>query len=246
MVGSPERAAGTGHPLAMAHTWGYRRNRSDSVGTRLIRDAADGRHVVDDAQAQAAVLGWQRTIDTVHQQLSAPPPKPGIWDGVENGVADVVNGAEDGVARVVNGVASVANALATDPTARAELMGAAGAAGIGLAEEGVGILADATGVGAIGGIPLNAAGAVGLAAAGGLAADAGRRILTDAAQNPVQPMRVDSKRWGEQAREQAKKNTEIAESRANKDGTYRPEDAYDINQANGNIPTNKIPKLFGR
>lgn len=192
---------------------------------------------MDNARVQAMLVGWQRTIDTVHQGLSpsssaggGTQQQPGFWDGVKNGAENVAAGA-------VNGAASLGNAFITDPIARAELIGDGVA---GLAMEAVGGGLDATGIGAIAGVPLNVAGAAVLA-------DGTRRLLTDALQNPVQPMQVNAKSWGERYDEQKKANEEQFDKNADPtDGTWTTDDLKKYKEMYGEYPAKKVPKLEKR
>lgn len=97
------------------------------------------------------------------------PPHPGFWSKVGGFFSDVghdiVHGGED----AGNILASLGNAAIHDPGADLSILGGLGLAGISAGGEVLGTAADATGVGAVVGVPVNVLSATGIAAGGTLA-----------------------------------------------------------------------------
>ncbi|MGW4941857.1 putative T7SS-secreted protein [Actinoplanes sp. NPDC004185] len=145
------------------------------AGRQAARDALTGaRSQVADAAAAAARV--------LNAEADAAPEKSGWLDDVGDFFTDV--GAD-----VVNSLASVGNAMLHHP---GEV--AAAAAGIGLTMvsaggDGLGLALDATGVGAVAGVPLNIVSTAGIVAGVGITTAAGASLLQHAAaEDAVSPM----------------------------------------------------------
>lgn len=165
--------------------------------------------MVDTNRVQAMIKGWEQGVDAAFQQrqaalgmsVPATPPEPSFLESVGEGVEDVVNGA----ATVGN---AALYAVANNPEAVVEVVGGLALAGLGTAVASGGVVLDATGVGAVVGVPANIAGAGMIVAGGGLAFDGARRLAETATDAPpVEPMQVN---WGNEKKTQ-QTNQEIAE-----------------------------------
>ncbi|MEU8229173.1 putative T7SS-secreted protein [Actinoplanes sp. NPDC048967] len=146
------------------------------AGRQAAHDALSGarRQVAEPAGAAARVL---------NAEANAAPEESGWLDDVGDFFTDV--GAD-----VVNSLASVGNAMLHHP---GEV--AAAAAGIGLTMvsaggDGLGLALDATGVGAVAGVPLNIVSTAGIVAGVSITTAAGASLLQHAAtEDAVSPMR---------------------------------------------------------
>ncbi|HEX6501359.1 MAG TPA: polymorphic toxin type 28 domain-containing protein [Micromonosporaceae bacterium] len=109
------------------------------------------------------------------------PKKPGFWSKVGHALGDVGHGLENAGAHLLNGLASVGNAMVDHPGDVA--LAAAGAllTGVSAAGDGLGVALDATGVGAVAGVPLNAVSTAGVVAGGTMMAAATGDLLRHAA-----------------------------------------------------------------
>lgn len=161
------------------------------------------------ADARAAAVEQLRNVrqtlrdagDDANRAIGAArdkaPEKPGFWSkvgGALSGAADwVVNTGKQIGADTINALASYGNALIHHPEDIASILGGALMTGIGTGIEGGGIVLDATGVGAIVGVPANIAGGamiaggVTLMAAGGI--DAGNHAANE---DRVEPVKAES------------------------------------------------------
>jgi hypothetical protein len=108
-----------------------------------------------DAAADAA-------LRSVSAARDAAPAKPGMWstvDSVGRLFGDVMLA---GTATLANGVASAGNAMIQHPGDALTALGGVGLIAAGAGGDGLGAVLDATGVGAIGGVPLNAVSTAGV------------------------------------------------------------------------------------
>jgi len=156
-----------------------------------------------DAGRQAA----QRLLDDARKQLDRAggaaasvvgagrdkaPKKPGFWSRVGDFFSDVGADLENAGGRVVNGLASVGNAAAHHPGDIATAAAGAGLMLLGAGGDVGGGVLDATGVGAIAGIPINVASTAAVVAGGGLVLGAGGDLMMHAASDDsVSPARTD-------------------------------------------------------
>lgn len=145
------------------------------------RDSAQD--ILSRARVQLAEVG-DRAAETLRAQTAAAPESSSWLDDLGHFAADVG-------AHLLNGLASFGSAILHHP---GDLIEAA--AGIGLtivssAGEGFGIVLDATGVGAVVGVPVNAVSAAGMAAGAGLAAQGLAKMAVNAAgEDHVEPFRA--------------------------------------------------------
>jgi hypothetical protein len=117
------------------------------------------------------------------QEADAAPEKSGWLDKLGDFAKDVGAG-------IVNGVASFGNAMLHHPGETAAMVGGIALAGISAGGEGLGIALDATGVGAVAGVPLNVVSAAGVAAGAGIAGTAATSLAMNAAgEDAVSPAR---------------------------------------------------------
>ena len=142
------------------------------------------RDTLNRARAQLAEAG-ELGARVLRDQTDAAPEESSWLDDVGNFLADV--GTD-----LVNGLASFGNAMLNHPD---DVLTAA--AGIGLtvisaAGEGLGVVLDATGVGAVPGVALNAASAAGMATGVSITGAAIANIATNAAgDDRVEPIKND-------------------------------------------------------
>lgn len=146
------------------------------------------RDALNRARTQLASAG-DTAADTVGQARDQAPQAPG-WSEQTGQALTAVGGAlSDAGGHLVNTAASLGNAALNHPTYVAAAAGGAGLTAVSAAGETAGAVLDATGVGAVAGVPLNVASAAGVAtgvgtmgaAMAGLASEAGG----DDAVNPV-------------------------------------------------------------
>lgn len=141
-------------------------------------------------QASRATTQAVTWFDAAATELTGPPSRParggatsvpgqaghhsGFWSGV-------LHGAEHLGVDLVNATASLGNGIIHDPGGVFAILGGIGLAGISTGGEAVGIGLDATGVGAVAGVPLNALSAAGIASGTALAGAGAAAIMRDAA-----------------------------------------------------------------
>lgn len=136
--------------------------------------------------------------ETVTKAAKLAPPAPGFWSQVGSFFGDAWHGtehaAETGFGDTVDALASVGNAAVHDPGGVAAAIGGTALAGISAGGEGLGVALDATGVGAVAGVPLNVASAAGIATGVGIAGAGVTSIAVDAAgQDRVSIMQARAK-----------------------------------------------------
>lgn len=146
------------------------------------REAA--RQILDRARSQLTSAS-DTAAEAVGRARDQAPEKPGFWSKVASGIGDVTSGVLDTLgdagAHMVNDVASLGNAALHHPG------DVAAAAGGGLltvasgAGDGLGFTLDATGVGAVAGVPLNTVSTAGVVAGVGITGTAMANIAQHAA-----------------------------------------------------------------
>jgi hypothetical protein len=113
------------------------------------------------------------------------PPKPGFWSQVGDDLGSFFSGAGHVAEQVgetaLTDLASVGNAMAHDPGSVAEIAGGLGLAILGAGGEIGGVALDATGIGALVGVPVNVVSAGAIAGGLGLASVGLSNVLGDAA-----------------------------------------------------------------
>ncbi|MGR6970950.1 putative T7SS-secreted protein [Streptomyces cynarae] len=126
----------------------------------------------------------------VKKATESAPERPGFWSEVGNFLSDVGEGLVEGGKTVVNDLASFGNAMLQHPGDSAAMLGGMLLAGVSTGGEALGVALDATGVGAVAGVPLNAISAAGIATGVGLAGagavDLAQHATSDSAVEPLQ------------------------------------------------------------
>ena len=97
------------------------------------------------------------------------PPEPGFWSQFGHFFDGLGDDAEHVGADVLNGLALLGNAAIHHPLDGLGVVGGGLLAGVSAIGDGIGVALDATGVGAVAGVPLNAVSTAGVVAGGGLA-----------------------------------------------------------------------------
>jgi hypothetical protein len=129
---------------------------------------------------------WEADLAKAYAQKLKDGEHHGLLDQVESALGDAGSWAYDNVVvPTVNGAASLGNAVVNDPgdTASAILGGLIVAGGSTI--EGGGTVLDATGVGAVAGVPLNALGAGVIATGAGVTAKGAAGLANYATAHPV-------------------------------------------------------------
>jgi hypothetical protein len=146
------------------------------------------RDTLDRARSQLNSAG-DTAADAVAKARDKAPEKPGFWSHVGDFFSDLGHGIENVGADVLNGLASVGNAAANHPGDVLLAAGGAALTVVSAAGDGLGVVLDATGVGAVAGVPLNAVSTAGVVAGGGMVVaamgDLGRHAAGDDKVSPV-------------------------------------------------------------
>jgi hypothetical protein len=148
-----------------------------NTGTANHQAAAQ---ILDNAQSQLDGAG-NTAAAAVAKAAALAPPGPSFWSKLGSFFGGVGRGAEAAGDDLINGLASVGNAVIQHPGADATALGGALLAGISAGGDAVGVVLDATGVGAIAGAPLNVVSTAGIAAGATASAAGVGMILSDAA-----------------------------------------------------------------
>ncbi|RRR73931.1 putative T7SS-secreted protein [Streptomyces sp. RP5T] len=160
---------------------------ADRAAARATLDTARGN--VDTAGHTAAAL--------VKKATESAPERPGFWSKVGDFLGDVGDGLVDGGKTVVNDLASFGNAMIQHPGDSAAMLGGMLLAGVSAGGEGLGVALDATGVGAVAGVPLNVVSAAGITAGVGLAGAGAVDLAQHAtSDSQVEPLRMNSEGSG--------------------------------------------------
>jgi hypothetical protein len=124
----------------------------------------------------AAVVGKARDL---------APEKPGFWSDLSDGLGSFFSGvahvAKEVGETVLTDLASVGNAMVHDPGSVLEVAGGLGLATLGVGGEVGGVVLDATGIGAVVGVPAAAVSATAIAGGLGMAGLGLSNIVHDAA-----------------------------------------------------------------
>jgi len=120
------------------------------------------------------------------------PQKPGFWSKVASFFEGVGHDAEKVGAAAVDDLASMGNAMLNNPLADLGMVGGALLAGVSAVGDGAGLALDATGVGAIVGVPVNVISTAGVVAGAGLMMASGADLADHAAgDDHVDPVNAD-------------------------------------------------------
>lgn len=120
------------------------------------------------------------------------PERPGFWSKVGDFFSDVGAGLENAGGHIVNGLASLGNAAANHP---GDLLTAAAGAGLmvaGAAGDAGGLILDATGVGAVVGVPANVVSTAAIVTGGAMVAGGvGDLVMHATSDDQTSPARTD-------------------------------------------------------
>jgi hypothetical protein len=211
------------------------------------------------ARAQAQLVSAGNTAaDAVDKARDQAPPKPGwlssLGTGIENFAGDAWHDAENAGANFVNDIASFGNAAIDHPGEMLSAFGGAALTVISSAGEVGGGALDATGIGAVAGVPLNVASAAGIATGVGITGAAMVAMAGHAAgDDHVEPVKVDtgsSATPSEEAPFEAPKEisgrTDHGEQQIQtRDGHGVNDDAVDDAVSNPTKPPRYIPDKYG-
>ncbi len=158
------------------------------------------RQLLDSARETVKAAG-DRAAATVGAVRDRAPRRPSFWGKVGDFFSDVGAGLENAGGHVLNGLASLGNAVAHHPGDIGIMAAGAGLMLVGGAGDVGGGLLDATGIGAIGGVPLNIVSTAAVVAGGGMVAGASGHLamhaMSDdsASARPHRPHRLRRRRW---------------------------------------------------
>ncbi|MGC0401450.1 hypothetical protein RKD27_004094 [Streptomyces sp. SAI-126] len=159
-------------------------------------DRAAARAALDTARGNVETAGHTAAV-LVRKATESAPERPGFWSKVGDFLGDVGDGLVDGGKTVVNDLASFGNAMLQHPGDSAAMLGGMLLAGVSAGGEGLGVALDATGVGAIAGVPLNVVSAAGITAGVGLAGAGAVDLAQHAtSDSQVEPLRMNSEGSG--------------------------------------------------
>ncbi len=142
--------------------------KQQETATSALSKAKSELQAAQDARDTAAKTAASR----IHRAITHDGMHDSTWDKVknttENVLGDVGHFAEEMGETALSDLASFGSALGHDPGAAAELLGGAGLTVLGAGGEVGGVVLDATGIGAILGVPANVVSAAGIATGAGL------------------------------------------------------------------------------
>ncbi len=154
------------------------------------KDAANS--TLENAVGQLTAAAGTATT-AVGQARDQAPQKPGFWSKVASFFEGLGHDAEKAGAVAVDDLASVGNAVISNPLADLGMVGGALLAGVSAVGDGAGLALDASGVGAIVGVPVNVISTAGVVAGAGLMmASAGDLASHAAGDDHVDPVNAGS------------------------------------------------------
>lgn len=161
---------------------------SDALTQWHAGNHQSAQQILDSARSRVANAAGE-TAAVIGRARDQAPQKPGFWSQVGGFFSGALQDAENVGADVLNGVASFGNAMLSHPGDTGTMLGGALLMGVGALGDAGGAVLDATGVGAIAGVPVNAlstagvvSGATLMAASGG---DLARHAAGDDSVDPV-------------------------------------------------------------
>jgi hypothetical protein len=120
------------------------------------------------------------------------PEKPGLWSKVGDFLSEVGAGVQNAGGHVVNGLASLGNAAVHHPGDVATAAAGAGLMLLGAAGDAGGLVLDATGVGAVIGVPANVVSTAAIVTGGALVAGSmGDLVMHATSDDQTSPARTD-------------------------------------------------------
>lgn len=154
------------------------------------KDAANS--TLENAVGQLTAAARTATA-AVGQARDQAPQKPGFWSKIASFFEGLGHDAEKVGAVAIDDLASVGNAVISNPLADLGMVGGALLAGVSAIGDGAGLALDATGVGAVVGVPVNVISTAGVVAGTGLMmASAGDLASHAAGDDHVDPVNADS------------------------------------------------------
>ena len=154
------------------------------------KDAANS--TLENAVGQLTAAARTATA-AVGQARDQAPQKPGFWSKIVSFFEGLGHDAEKVGAVAIDDLASVGNAVLSNPLADLGMVGGALLAGVSAVGDGAGLALDATGVGAIVGVPVNVISTAGVVAGTGLMmASAGDLASHAAGDDHADPVNADS------------------------------------------------------
>jgi hypothetical protein len=211
---------------------------------------------LDRARSQLASAG-NTAAATVDAATAKAPPKPGWLSQLASGVGHVAvsgwHGLENLGADALNGAASFGNAAVNHPGELAAAAGGIGLTAISAAGEGGGTVLDATGIGAIAGVPLNVASAAGITTGVGITGAAVAAMASQAGgEDRVQPVKTGGGSTGSsseppfEAPKEITGRTDHGEQQIQvRDGHGVNDDAVNDAVANPTEPPTYVPDKYG-
>lgn len=128
------------------------------------------------------------------------PEKPGLFDRIGGAITDgfkaVGHALEQTGADVVNALSSVGNAMLHHPEDILEMLGGAALMTLGAGGEVAGVALDATGIGAVVGVPANVVSAAAIATGAGMLTMGATNTARQAAEDPVEAVTVEDEPAG--------------------------------------------------
>jgi hypothetical protein len=153
--------------------------QGDKNGAQATLASAQG-------QAEAAADSANAVVGAARDKA---PPHPGFWSDVGHFFSDAGHFLENAGADAVDALASLGNAAIHNPLADLGMMAGAALATVSAAGDGIGVALDATGVGALVGVPVNVVSTAGVLAGGSMmmasAGDLGDHALGDDRVDPI-------------------------------------------------------------
>jgi hypothetical protein len=147
------------------------------------------RQILGHARTELKTAGdaAERTVDAARDKA---PKEPGFWESLGDDIGDVASSVGNTLANVgadvVNALASLGQAIVDNPASLAEMLGGAGLMTLGAGGEVLGVALDATGIGAVIGVPAGVVSAGAIAAGAGMAGHGAMQMSKDASENPVE------------------------------------------------------------
>lgn len=167
--------------------WGQR-EAAEAVTQWHAGNHQAAQQILDSARSRVAGAAGE-TAAIIGRARDQAPQKPGFWSEVGGFLEGALHGAENVGADVLNGAASFGNAMINHPGDTGTMLGGALLMGVGALGDAGGAVLDASGVGAVIGIPANVvstgaivSGATMMAASGG---DLARHAAGDDSVDPV-------------------------------------------------------------
>jgi hypothetical protein len=142
-------------------------------------DKKSAQATLDNAQSQLEAAA-NRASAAVGTARDKAPQAPGFWSDVGHFFSDLGHDAEQAGATALDALASLGNAAIQNPLADLGMVGGTMLAGVSAIGDGAGFVLDATGVGAVAGVPLNVVSTAGVVAGTGLMMASGDDLVSHA------------------------------------------------------------------